>query len=303
MTEQLTRQPTAEILTANNETMRERIERLEMQFPRIRTIELPEGTLEQYGLTDLPAGVGVMGGLARAILQKLEFDEDAPVRDIDLVAIKDFYQGDDKTLHDLSQLHMPDDNKYSYGVKKEAIDQYFATRDFTFNEVIVLDGKIITEQGHSDLRDKVIRPTEYESERWPNGIGPKIWYKAKLMEAVFEDLYCKGSSEGYKPPYEDMSSDFYMALALNKAFQYGGDVPRIFLDKFDWTADDDPFEVAKELAECCGFEFRGSAVAYDANRIVYGYNVEEIPADENDRLMRKIGRYGIRVPDGTFDDY
>lgn len=240
MTEQLTRQPTAEILTANNETMRERIERLELQFPGIRTIELPEGTLEQYGLTDLPAGVGVMGGLARAIIQKLEFDEDAPVRDIDLVAIKDFYHGDQQRLQQLSLQYMPDDYKYSYGVKEEAIDHYFATRDFTFNEVLVVDGKIIiTEQGYVDLRDKVIRPTEYESEQWPNGIGPKLWYKAKLMEAVFEDLYGKGSSEGYRPPYEDMSSGFYMALALNKAFQYGGEVPRIFLDKFDWTADDE----------------------------------------------------------------
>lgn len=69
------------------------------------------------------------------------------------------------------------------------------------------------------------------------------------------------------------------------------------------TADDDPFEVAKELAEGCGFEFRGSDVADEVNRIVYGYPVDEIPPHESDRLMRQVVRYGIRVPDGTFDDY
>ena len=204
---------------------------------------------------------------------------------------------------------MPDDYRHGHGVQETEVDAYFATRDLTVNEVFVVDGvAVATERCFGDLREKIIRPTEYESEGWSTGIGPRISMKAKLFSVIYQSEYGKGSCEGFTMPSD--CGEFNEALALNKAFQYGFDISRAFLEEIGYRdmSDDKIVEHAKYLADESDFEFRGSAIAdlVNQDRCLTGRYYDDsdfadLPPSElaYERAIKMMGECACRMPLGV----
>lgn len=180
---------------------------------------------------DLPDGYCFIGGVARNIVLAELGNQTLPPRDIDIVAIEDF-DPDMSLVDQLSREHMPDDYAHGHGINTETLGEYFDRRDFTINEVLVRGQEVyVTEQGLRDLKSKVIRPTQYEAGSWydydkeQEGISPKLAMKALRLQVEFEELYGEeaGKLEGIEQwQWEiDAVPMFYLALALDKAYQQG----------------------------------------------------------------------------------
>lgn len=264
----------------NTELFRQ-IEKLEKQGFELEILPVPQPVLKEFELDEIPEGIGIIGGAARAILQRAAFEETAAIRDIDLVVVEELVEISDLGRHELSEQYMADDYAHGYGVDKTHLDQYFATRDFTINEIIVVDGFIIaTRDAYDDLQYKIIRPTEYEGEGWTYGIGPKLMMKALLMQSVFEAYHGESSCEGF---VQYGVEGFYEALALNKAFQYGGEVTKSFLKKIghEFNNRGALMQYARQLALDYDFEFRGSNIA---DKIMRGLQAGN-RYDENDDMF------------------
>ncbi|XMB34034.1 hypothetical protein QQ965_00285 [Candidatus Saccharibacteria bacterium oral taxon 955] len=269
---------------------------------------VPQGMMEQIGLGDLPKGVAVVGGSARALFQAAVLGEKASIRDVDLAALEGVTPSD-IDFDQLGEEYMPDDYRHGHGVQETEVDAYFATRDFTLNEVLVVDGVIIsTERGYDDLKNKIIRPTEYEAEGWSTGIGPRLSMKATLLSVIYRSEYGQGRCEGFTMPSD--LSEFYEALALNKAFQYGFDISRAFLEEIGYSdmSDDKIVEHAKYLADESDFEFRGSAIADLVNqgrRLTGRYyeddDFADLPPSElaYERAIKMMGECACRMPPGV----
>lgn len=239
--------------------------------------------LQQLGLNELPAGVAIIGGAARALYQQSVLQEPAVVRDIDLVAVTDL-ASDDLDREELSRRFMPDDYQYGHGVSDIDLTEYFADRDLTMNEVIIIEGKIlITNRGSADLENKVVRPST-KHEIWDNHVegdeeqindgftSPKLMIKGLLMKSLFLEQYGKGSIEDFKLDPDDSNYDFWLIVGLNKAFQYGQAVTERFLDELisagivDKAYQGNPSFLADVLQENFeNFEFRGYDTATELN--------------------------------------
>lgn len=269
---------------------------------------IPRDVLEQAGLDELPKGIAIVGGAARALLQAAVLGEKASIRDVDLAALAGVTP-DDIDFDQLGEKYMPDDYRHGHGVQEAEVDAYFATRDLTVNEVFVVDGVVVsTERCLDDLEKKIIRPTEYESEGWSTGIGPRLSMKAKLFSVIYQSEYGKGSCEGFTMPSD--SGESYEALALNKAFQYGFDISREFLEEIGYSdmSDDKIVEHAKHLADESDFEFRGSAIADLVNqgrRLTGRYyeddDFADLPPSElaYERAIKMMGECACRMPPGV----
>ena len=178
---------------------------------------------------ELPSGYALIGGAARNVfLAELGQAVMSP-RDFDLVAITD-WNPDESHAQRLAERYMPRDFAYGHGVKFETLEQYFRSRDFTVNEVLVSkDAIYATPQALRDLSEKVIRPSldivqsweSYAFRKW--GIDPKLAMKALRLNLQFEELYGHGRIEGideWQWRFEAVPL-FYFALELNKAFEQG----------------------------------------------------------------------------------
>lgn len=221
-----------------------------------------EINLEDLDLPQLPDGYAFTGGAARSIALKQLFGESLPIRDIDITAFKEL-EPNISELGYLSQTYMPDDTERGHPIGLESLADYFGTRDFTINQVTVVNGKIIiSKQAKEDLERKTIRVTDYEKSFNPDEqtAGPKITVKAYLMQSVFEstfsttDLVSDGLYDGY-------ISEFYLAIGLNKALQLGPTVTESFLGHLTdvglISAEQakNPFRLAATLARIAMFQF------------------------------------------------
>ncbi|MDO4271744.1 MAG: hypothetical protein Q4C83_02045 [Candidatus Saccharibacteria bacterium] len=234
----------------------------------LRTYSLPTKILERYDFIEkLPSGVAVMGGTARSIAREILTGEREPIRDIDLVNISD-ENGESKvdweTLDDLAEKYMPDDYAYGHGIQSETLNDYFLSRDFTINQSLVLDGKLlISEAAYNDFEENIIRPTYYETQDgWVSG---RIFLKSILMQSVVSRF------SSSVPTVEDVQtdheiSDFDLALFLNKAMSRGAEVAREFTYNLaDWDVISEdyagrPLALAKEvIGNTWNFEFRLTA--------------------------------------------
>lgn len=235
----------------------------------LQEIPLPAKILERYSfLSELPHGVAVMGGVARSIAREIITGEREPIRDIDLINITDEEgnsEVDYNTLDELSRKFMPDDYTFDHGVRNDTLDHYFRTRDFTVNQSLIKDGKlIVSDFAYNDFQENIIRPTFFEHPYDGDDISSRLFLKALMMRSVFSQI-----SDSI-PLIEDMEQPEYIgsfdiALFLNKAMSRGARTARIFTeDLADWDIiseeyADRPVALAKALLEDVPtFEFRSS---------------------------------------------
>lgn len=218
-----------------------------------------------YQLDKLPAGYVYHGGAARAILErKLGINQEAKPRDIDLV-----FAGDDEDgelSQKLAQKYSPDDYDNGHGVQKIA-DDYFSTRDFTINEVLVLNDKILfTKQCLLDTVRGIIRFTDsqlqesYDEDR-PYYIKPKLL--AKALRFAAEKDYVLDNDEPY---YFQEIGAFDMALHLDRALDTGYDVARRYLESLKQKQQiperiEDIDDLLEYLSENTDFVFRCTKLA------------------------------------------
>ena len=230
---------------------------------------LPAEILERYSfLSELPHGVAVMGGVARSIAKEIITGEREPIRDIDLINITDEEgnsEVDYDTLDELSRKFMPDDYTFDHGIGNDTLDHYFRTRDFTVNQSLVKNGKlIVSDFAYNDFQENIIRPTYFEHPYDGDDVSSRLFLKALMMRSVFSQI-----SDSI-PLIEDMErpeyiSSFDIALFLNKAMSRGARTARVFTeDLADWDIISEeyagrPVALAEALLEDVHtFEFRPS---------------------------------------------
>ena len=235
----------------------------------LETIPLPKEILERYSfINELPPGIAVMGGVARSIAREIITGEREPIRDIDLVNIVDengTSKVDPNTIDELSRKFMPDDYAFGYGVGNDTLDDYFKTRDFTINQNLIMDGKLIVSNfAYNDFKENIIRPTYFDHPYSGDSVDSRLFLKALMMRTVLSQI------SSSIPLIEDMEYPdsiypFDVALFLNKAMSRGAKTARLFTeDLVDWDVipeeyKDRPIALAKFLLEdVYSFEFRPS---------------------------------------------
>ena len=239
---------------------------------KLREIPIPKEILKRYPfIAELPHGIAIMGGVARSIAREMITGEREPVRDIDLVNITDEEgdgEVDDETLDTLSREYMPDDYAFGHGIGRDTLKHYFKTRDFTINQVLIMDGKlIVSEFAYNDFQENIIRPTYYEHPYEGDEISSRLFLKALMMRSVLLQI-----SDSI-PLIEDMECPEYVgvfniALFLNKAMSRDARTARLFTEELvDWGIIPEkyvsrPVALAKALLRSVySFEFRPSTDA------------------------------------------
>lgn len=225
--------------------------------PEVYAYDVPEHVFEDLDLPDLPAGYGYVGGAARAVAQHILFGRSATIRDLDIVAFSE--RNPDMSHADaLSRQYMPDDHRFGYGVHQEYLKHYFTSRDFTCNEVTVLDGTLLlTSDAYEDMRDAVVAPS-----RHLYSMSDITYAKSHLLLSVFERDFGEASSRDIP---EWNIDGFAVALGLNKALQCGQEVAERYVELVGFLPESDPLELASGYAEDLNFEFRGFAAAEAVN--------------------------------------
>jgi hypothetical protein len=213
-----------EFLKGKNATIREYEDTIEGGIIKVITF-----THKQELPVKLPHGYGYSGGVARVVALTELGEKVEPPRDLDIVGIEEF-EPDYDLVDIISQEYMKEDFARKHGVKMDTIPDYFSTRDFVINEVLVVGDRLLaTPKALEDLMDKVIRPTTYEQDYWyshefeEKGLHPKLVLKALRLQVEFAQLYGCGKLEGIEGWQFDTDAvpAFYIALQLNKAFERG----------------------------------------------------------------------------------
>jgi hypothetical protein len=267
---------TAEITNENNDAH---------ELPvGVERISLPDGTRDWISGLELPPGYALIGGAARSVATEMLTGQEVPVRDIDVAAFTEY--GPDLSLaSEVSERLMPDDYTFGHGVQASQLSDYFGSRDFTMNEVAVVDGQLlVSEQAQYDLRHNIIRPTIYEhnpDQDWH--LSPKLAVKTVLLQAMLEQSTGKEVTiagvdlTSYRCDLRNNDGEtwmrpFFVALGFQKALEYGEDVASAFLDKlqqydmiradsmqYGVDTDERLHAFADEVAGVSDFEFRGIA--------------------------------------------
>ena len=247
-------------------------ERLEVKEDelKIREIPLPENILKRYDFIEkLPSGIAIMGGVARSVAREILTGEKEPIRDIDLVEITDNEDEstvDPELLNELAQTYMPDDYAFGHGIGLDTLEDYFSTRDFTINECLIKDGKLlVSELAENDFKENIIRPTYYEAPYDGDKLSGRLFLKATLMQTVISQI-----SESI-PLLEDVHvnfqyiGDFNTAVFLNKAMSRGVETAVKFTENLaEWGVvypefAGRPMALAKDLlTNAYNFKFRPS---------------------------------------------
>ncbi len=192
-------------------------------------IDLIEFAHHQEMPNDLPKGYFFEGGVARSIVLKEIGENVLPPRDVDIVGI-DSYNPDPDLLKGLSEKYMTRDYQAGYGATIENKYEYFKTRDFVLNEVLVDHDKIIiSKDALLDLKNKIIRPTEFERGKWQSyeygyyGTHPKLIMKSLRLLIEFEEMYGEGKIQDIEEWQWNFNAIpcFYIGLALDKAQELG----------------------------------------------------------------------------------
>ncbi len=245
-------------------------ERIDYDEKNLKLIEmpLPKSIIERYGfIKELPEGVAVMGGVARSIAREMITGEREPIRDIDLINIvgdNGENRIDYETNEKLSREFMPDDYSFGHGIGEERLDNYFKTRDFTINQCLVMDNKlIVSDFAYNDFQENIVRPTYYVHSYDGDAVSGRTCLKALMMQTVISEI------SSSIPLIEDMIMPEYVgrfntALFLNKAMGRGAETAQAFVEKLvEWGVVDEAYEgrplaLAGTLARETDFSFRPS---------------------------------------------
>lgn len=267
-------------------------ERLEVKEDelKIREIPLPENILKRYDFIEkLPSGIAIMGGVARSVAREILTGEKEPIRDIDLVEITDNEDEstvDPELLDELAQTYMPDDYAFGHGIELDTLEDYFSTRDFTINECLIKDGKLlVSELAENDFKENVIRPTYYEAPYDGDKLSGRLFLKAILMQTVISQI-----SESI-PLLEDVHANF----------QYIGDFDTaVFLNKAMSRGVETAVKFTENLAEWGVVypEFAGRPMALAKDLLTNAYNFKFRPSTDERFLEPEEGRdmSGFFVP-------
>lgn len=225
----------------------ERTEELERE-KQFEVLTIPREILEEYDLPELPEGLAIMGGTARSVARRIVTDDTEPVRDLDLVYIPELGDSDAKLssaeLDDLSKEYMPDNYMYGHGIQTEELENYFLTRDFTMNQCLIYQDKImLTRAARDDLRENIIRPSYDTQPNAETPISEKLFLKALMMKAMLAVAGVSATLEefGMGQINEEMAERVRegedlrlgapnIAPALNRAMSQGAEVTQEFVN-------------------------------------------------------------------------
>jgi len=226
----------------------ERAEELERE-KQFEVLTIPREILKEYDLPKLPDGVAIMGGTARSVARRIITGDVEPVRDLDLVYVPELGDADakltDEDLDELSKEYMPDDYMYGHGIQTEKLENYFSTRDFTLNQCLVCQNKLmVTRAAYDDLQENIIRPSYDTQPNTETPISERLFLKALMLKAVLTSVTSsylvleefglgwideKIEEEAYEG--EDLRLGvFDIALTMNKAMSRGAEVAREFVE-------------------------------------------------------------------------
>lgn len=202
---------------------------------KFQLYELPESVFKRYPfIRELPERIAIIGGMARSIARELVTGENKnhrePVRDIDLVNIID----NDGSCYvspavrdQLSAEYMPDIFEQNQRMSNDTLEHYFDSRDFTVNQVMIMNGQLIlSNAAKNDFQENIIRPSHFEKPRESSWLKSNVAVKALFMKAATEDF-----SESV-PTLEDVSfgrivpSD--VAFNMNRAMERGIETAHAF---------------------------------------------------------------------------
>ncbi len=204
----------------------------ETQHTHVWVLELPEGT--ETMLPKLPPGYLYKGGAARTMLMYALGLKAVPPRDLDIVVEKGV--GNSEERAEIARTYMPDDYRNGYGVE-ELEKNYFDTRDFTVNEVLCTDKKVIaTQQCLLDTVRNIVRIADYERKERFRGRGD-YYVKPKLLAKALRFL-AQWQESGYAATFANAEAvrwigidAFHMALHLDRALQSGHAVAQQYVNK------------------------------------------------------------------------
>ena len=224
----------------------ERTEELERE-KQFEVLTIPREISREYDLPKLPEGVAIMGGTARSVARRIVAGDTELVRGLDLVYIPEL--GDDDTklssaeLDDLSKEYMPDDYMYGRGIQTEELENYFLTRDFTMNQCLIYQDKLmLTRAAYDDLQENIIRPSYDTQPNAETPISERLFLKALMMKAILATAGVSATLEefGMGQIDEEMAERVRegedlrlgapnIAPALNRAMSQGAEVTQEFV--------------------------------------------------------------------------
>ena len=177
-------------------------------------------------------GMGTRGGAARALLLRaLGMNATSMPRDVDIIRLTCTETGG-WTDEEVAQEFMWEDASNGHGVELiESLADYFATRDFSINEIFATDEEVIaTEQCLLDTVRHILRLTPFEKEDWRN--RPKMFSKMVRLYAEGivrnEPVVMEENAWRYEKAF---LTPFRMAVQLDRAFERGSAVAETFVSK------------------------------------------------------------------------
>lgn len=219
---------------------KERIEIISQEVPQ----EIKDLNPIYSQIDKMPKGCAVIGGAARSLAFMMinpENQELIPVRDVDVAYFEDEISQEEADIY--AEHFSPDDFSHDYGAQEVSnIEEYMSTRDFTMNQVIYKDGRLIASRAAvRDIYKGVINPCDREDGYWDDDywgedyISTRIALKAVLQQTVLkeyiDDIKINDKIRNDQFYINEYSSHngFQLALAIQKSFDWGDDFPKKFL--------------------------------------------------------------------------
>lgn len=219
---------------------KERIEIISQEVPQ----EIKDLNPIYSQIDKMPKGCAVIGGAARSLAFMMinpENQELIPVRDVDVAYFEDEISQEEADIY--AEHFSPDDFSHDHGAQEVSnIEEYMSTRDFTMNQVIYKDGRLIASRAAvRDIYKGVINPCDREDGYWDDDywgedyISTRIALKAVLQQTVLkeyiDDIKINDKIRNDQFYINEYSSHngFQLALAIQKSFDWGDDFPKKFL--------------------------------------------------------------------------
>ncbi len=167
-------------------------------------------------LPKLPRAYGFKGGAARLALRAILGETVSTIlpRDFDLVRLG---AGDATTDQSMAAQYTPEDFMHGNPVEVlPGIEDYFASRDLSINEVLLLEGKLIcTHQAFSDTLARILRPTAHISSQQDGVNGLTLM---KMLRLQAEALSCgqEYTLAGVEKEFFKSVQPFHVKLHLDR---------------------------------------------------------------------------------------